>query len=45
LARGRGLLGVRVRGVAKVQAVAPSDALAHHLLGAAWRRVAPAGQV
>jgi hypothetical protein len=45
LARGRGLLCVLVRGVAKVQAVALWDALAHHLLCAAWRRAALAGQV
>jgi hypothetical protein len=45
LARGRGLMCVLVRGVAKVKAVALWDALAHNLLGAARLRAAVAGQM
>jgi transposase len=45
LARGRGLMCVLVRGVAKVKAVALWYALAHNLLCAARLRAAVAGQV
>jgi hypothetical protein len=45
LARGRGLMCVLVRGVAKVRAVALWYALAHNLLCAARLRAAVAGQV
>jgi transposase len=44
LARGRGLIRVLVRGVAKVKAIALWYALAHNLLRAAHLRAAAAGQ-
>jgi hypothetical protein len=44
LARGRGLIRVLVRGVAKVKAIALWFALAHNLLRAAQLRAAAAGQ-
>ena len=44
LARGRGLIRVLVRGVAKVKAIALWFALAHNLLRAAHLRAAAAGQ-
>jgi len=45
LARGRGLIRVLVRGVAKVKAIALWSALAHNLLCAARLRAAAVGQV